>query len=156
MDRPVFAFAALAALAACGKAPETWVDFATLKPPSLGSDYLLCGPAVCPAGGEAADTLRFSFPAEHVAAVVAELEPTAVQRQLPNGDYQLKYTLQDPTARFPDDVDILIHADNLYTAEVAIYSRTRTTTVDLGKNKARVEKLVEALKAELGEPLQTD
>ena len=86
MNRPAFAVVVLAALAACGKEPDRWADFSTLNPPSLGSDYLLCGPTLCPAGGEPRDTLRFSFPAEHVAAVVSALEPTAVQRQLPNGD----------------------------------------------------------------------
>ena len=76
-----------------------------------------------------------------------------VQRQLPNGDFQLRYTVKAPTARVADDVDVLVRADSAYTAEVAIYSRTRITTVDLGKNKARVEKLVADLTAELGEPL---
>ncbi|HPE48353.1 MAG TPA: DUF1499 domain-containing protein [Hyphomonas sp.] len=153
MNRPVFAFAALVALAACGSEPQRWADFSKLRPPSIGSEYLLCGPAICPLGGKPRDTLRFSYPAEHVAAVVAGLEPSAVQRQLPNGDFQLRYTVKAPTARVADDVDVLVRADSAYTAEVAIYSRTRITTVDLGKNKARVEKLVADLTAELGEPL---
>jgi len=159
MNRTISAVAALAGLVACTSnpaPPDAWVDFAALQPVTAANEYLLCGPAVCPAAGEAADTLRFSFPADHVAAVVADMKPSAVQRQLPNGDYQLKYVAVTPVARFRDDVDVMIHADSFYTAEVAIYSRSRVGVSDLGKNKSRVEELVEAMKAELGEPLKQD
>ncbi|MCA8902417.1 MAG: DUF1499 domain-containing protein [Hyphomonas sp.] len=155
MNRPISAFAALAALAsaACSSGAPDWVDFAALEPMDTGSEYLICGPAVCPGAGEPGDVLRFSFPADHVAAVIVEIEPTAVQRQLDNGDYQLQYSPQSFDARFPDDVDVLVHADSFYTSEVAIYARARVARADVGKSEARATALVEALKAELGEPL---
>lgn len=159
MKKPICAAAAFAAVTACMSnpvPPKAWVDFAGLEPVKVANQYLLCGPAICPAAGEASDTLRFSFPADHVAAIVADLEPSAVQRQLPNGDYQLKYVAVTPVARFRDDVDVMIHADSPYTAQIAVYSRSRIGLSDLGKNKARVEDLIKALKGELGEPLNQD
>ncbi|MEZ5946986.1 MAG: DUF1499 domain-containing protein [Hyphomonas sp.] len=159
MMRPLSALAALTMMAACTSSPvppDEWVDFSGLAPVAAGNQYLLCGPAVCPAAGEPGEALRFSFPADHVASVVAGLEPSAVQRQLDNGDYQLKYVAVTPIARFRDDVDVLVHADSEYTAEIAIYSRSRVGKSDFGKNKSRVDALVESLKAELGEPLKPD
>ena len=147
------ACAALAALSACASSPvppEAWIDFATLEPGSPGNRYLLCSPDICHAAGDPDEVLRFSHAADEVAAVIAQFEPSAVQRQLPNGDYQLKYVAVTPVARFRDDVDVLVHAETEYSAEVAIYSRSRVGLSDLGKNRSRVDALIGRLRDELG------
>ncbi|KCZ91171.1 DUF1499 domain-containing protein [Hyphomonas jannaschiana] len=152
MIRSILACATLLLCAACASAPKpagSWVSFAALEPGLPTNRYLACNPAICEAAGNTGNALDFAYPATDVAAALVRLQPDAEQRELPNGDIQLRYVAVTPIARFRDDVDVLIRPTGADASQVAIYSRSRIGLSDLGKNKSRVETLAKQLEAEL-------
>lgn len=152
MIRPILACGGLLLFTACTSTPrpaENWISFATLEPGLPTNCYLACTPSICEAAGNTGNALDFAYPATDVAAALIRLQPGAEQRELPNGDIQLRYVAITPIARFRDDVDVLIRPTGPDTSQVAVYSRSRIGLSDLGKNKSRVETLAKQLAAEL-------
>jgi hypothetical protein len=143
MIRPILACGAFLLFTACTSTPrpaENWISFATLEPGLPTNRYLACTPSICEAAGNTGNALDFAYPATDVAAALIRLQPGAEQRELPNGDIQLRYVAITPIARFRDDADVLMPPERSgHVTGGRVFARPHRDVSDLGQNKSRVE-----------------
>jgi uncharacterized protein (DUF1499 family) len=138
------------AMAACS-ADTTGVDFATLKRPATPNTYLVCPADRCAAPADAAGPVyAIAAPAlfELVRdALSAEPRTELVQNQPTN--LRLVLVQRSLIFRFPDTVTVQAFPRPDGGSTLAIYSRSNYGRSDLGVNKARVQRWLSLIEAQV-------
>ena len=142
------------AMTACS-ADTTGVDFATLKRPSTPNTYLVCPPARCPVPADADAPVYAVAPPALFALVRKTLsaEPRTVLVQDQADARRLVLVQRSLIFRFPDTITVQVFPQGEGSSTLAIYSRSNYGRSDLGVNKARVQRWLGLIAAEVaGQP----
>ncbi|HTO81660.1 MAG TPA: DUF1499 domain-containing protein [Methylomirabilota bacterium] len=152
--RTLFLIAVTMAITACS-ADTTGVDFATLKRPSTPNTYLVCPPARCaePADAEAP---VYAVPPPALFELVRKAlsaEPRTVLVQDQPDALRLVLVQRSLIFRFPDTITVQVFPQAEGSSTLAIYSRSNYGRSDLGVNKARVQRWLGLIAAQVaGQP----
>lgn len=132
------------------------IDFATVERPGSPNTYLVCVPEICRAATADAMAPVYRAGAEAVRDALLAIEPrlrfAPSGAEIPGADIQGSFVAVTRVFRFRDDVDVLIRPLGPARSQLAVYSRSRLGYSDLGANRRRVEALLDALAARVGQP----
>jgi uncharacterized protein (DUF1499 family) len=124
-----------------------FIDFAEIRRSVTGNDALACAPGLCLTKVDL-PLAPVAIPATELAAKVKAL-PTLEPRTVlvAENDAELRYVLVQRSALFdfPDTINIVIQPIDASHAAIAIYSRSRYGTGDLGVNMQRVQRWLDLL-----------
>ncbi len=130
------------------------VDFAALTRRSAPNDALACPVGLCPKAEADLVPPVFDVPGERLRAIVAEVaaaEPNTEPALAAEGEEQDRYVARSRLMRFPDTVDVRIVREGEGRSTLALYSRSQIGYSDLGVNRARIERWLEAIRARAAE-----
>jgi uncharacterized protein (DUF1499 family) len=125
--------------------PMTVADFETLTLPGSPNTYLVCPDGVCAATPDRVSP-TFSLPPATLIDRLIEMAPrdgaTEIERI---DDMSVEMVVRTPIVRWPDRVSVRAYTADGAASVVAIYSRSKYGSSDLGANKARVDRWLEKL-----------
>ena len=127
------------------------VDFATLARRDTPNDALACLPQFCAAGADM-PALVTTLPAAEVFRAVREVvaqEPGVEQVAADAGAGTLRYVARSRLLKFPDTINVQVAATKEGGTAVLLYSRSQIGRGDMGVNRARLERWIAAIKAQL-------
>lgn len=129
-----------------------YLDFTTLVRPKSPNTYLSL-PAGYPSSAEPDMTSpEFEVPAAQLFDALTQVVSEAGARgslQADIANRRLKYVATTSILRFKDDVDVAVVETDASSSSLAVYSRSRIGYSDLGANRKRVEKLLNAVRAHI-------
>ena len=128
------------------------VDFRTLVLPSTPNSFLLCPLDICLRAEPNVVPKTYPVTAAQLRGVALGVWPLQMRVDkggLGSAELQLRYVQRTAWMRFPDTVSIRFIPRGAESSTVAIYSRSLIGYSDLGANKARVERWIMLLDAEL-------
>jgi uncharacterized protein (DUF1499 family) len=123
------------------------IDFATLERRSSPNDALICPKDICPKARPDAEPPDFKMSLDRLREklrAVALAEPRTVELFTSDPD-RLRFVQRSFLMRYPDVVDALLSARGDDASTLALYSRSAVGRSDLGVNRARLERWMEAL-----------
>lgn len=125
--------------------PLAQADFETLTKPASPNSYLVCPDDGCSAEPDRRSP-RFDLPPAKLIDRLIEIAradgATEIER---TDDLAVEIVVRTPLVRWPDRVSARAFASDAAGSVIAVFSRSKYGSSDLGANKARVERWLERL-----------
>lgn len=124
------------------------VTFATLTKGPKPNEALACPPGRCKAYSAGLETTQYALAPEALLEELdAALEKEEAVTRVDDGSNPRKrrYVTRSPLMRYPDTVSVEAFASQGETSQIAMFARAQIGYSDMGANKARIEKWLEAL-----------
>lgn len=135
-----------------GAVSDPLPDFATLRLAATPNQYLMLPPGYRAQATPQAESPVFDVPVdrlEQVALEVIRTRPRTIQVASDQEHRSYAFVQRTPLLRFPDTVTVRFVDEGGGRSSMAIYSRSKIGKSDLGANRKRVERWLEAIKGRL-------
>lgn len=127
------------------------VVFETLQRRNSPNDALACPPGLCNARSDVVPPV-FAATASDLRVALSRVLAREAHLQLADADDLVpseRYVQRTPLMRFPDTIDVRFIDLPDGRSTLAIYSRSQLGTHDLGANRARIERWLDGLRAQV-------
>lgn len=127
------------------------VDFETLERRASPNDALACPPDLCAAEPDIV-TPTYDVPGARLREIVREVAAAEPMTELVySAGYEEsdRYLVRTPTMRFPDTVNVRILGAGPGRSQLALYSRSQIGYSDMGANRDRLERWLDAIAAKV-------
>lgn len=135
-----------------GAVSDPLPDFATLRLTATPNQYLILPPSFQAEATPQAESPVFDVRVdrlEQIALEVIRTRPRTIQVASDPERRSYAFVQRTPLLRFPDTVTVRFVDEGRGGSSIAIYSRSKIGHSDLGANRKRVERWLEAIKVRL-------